>query len=120
MKKTVLFLLLSSLLFACEGDCMKCHPVLLQKKQLNADHKVLATCVECHQTNNDDLGKMGALCGQDCWDCHSVAKVKQVNNPSHMVLDECIKCHSKLDKNLFEKYNLFSPVPTKNPPSLFE
>jgi hypothetical protein len=117
MKKIIVFLFLGSLLLACEGDCMKCHPRLLKDNQLDKDHKVLTTCIECHQPTNDDLSKMGALCGQDCWDCHSIAKVQQVVTPSHMVLDACIKCHVKLKKDSFGNLKLFSS-PQMTSPSL--
>lgn len=115
MKIFVFFLFsLSISLFACDGDCMKCHPNLLKNNKLDANHKILAKCIECHKTSSDDLQRMGALCGQDCWDCHSIKKVKKIVNPSHMALDSCINCHEKLDKKPFDCLDEFSSKKEQN------
>lgn len=109
MKNIIIILVfVGSFLFACDGDCMKCHPSLLEKNGPDANHKVLETCITCHQTSSDDLQRMGAMCGQDCWDCHSIDKVQKVVNPAHMVLNSCIDCHKKLDQKPFFKIDGFS------------
>jgi hypothetical protein len=119
MKNIIIVLVfVGSFLFACDGDCMKCHPSLLKKNGLDTNHKVLETCITCHQTSSDDLQRMGAMCGQDCWDCHSIEKVQKVLNPAHIVLNSCIDCHKKLDKKPFYNFEEF-PSQTHEPSPSF-
>lgn len=94
-----MLLLAFSVTYACENDCMKCHPVLMKSGSLDNNHKVLDTCIECHKVTSNNFEKMGSMCGQDCWQCHSVKKVMKVKNKSHMALDTCISCHISLEKD---------------------
>ena len=92
--------------YACDGDCIKCHPNLIRSGSLDKDHEVLAKCIECHKISSDDLNRMGSLCGQDCWECHNVKKVMTIKNVEHLALNDCIDCHKKLkEKNFFIKQN---------------
>lgn len=105
MKSIIITLIfLSSFIFACDGDCIKCHPKLLKNGKLDDNHKVLKNCINCHQVSDDDLQKMGAACGQDCWSCHSIDKVMNVRVKDktideHSSLSSCIDCHIKLQLN---------------------
>ncbi len=94
-----------TILFACDGDCMKCHQSLLKNGKLDSDHVILAKCIYCHKITSNDLEKMGSLCGQDCWDCHDVKKTMQIKIKEHLVLEKCIACHSKLERNSILKFN---------------
>ena len=112
MFKQSIFLLFFTFLnlFACDGDCIKCHPTLIKSGSLDKNHKILAKCIDCHKITSNDLMRMGSLCGQDCWECHSVKKVMSIKIKEHQVLDKCINCHEKLYKNdlLFDnKENIF-------------
>jgi len=100
MLKFFLFIFsISALLFACEGDCLKCHPTLIKSGRIDANHQILTTCKNCHNSTPKDFEKMGAACGQDCWECHSVQKVMAIKIKQHEVLKNCIACHKKLAKN---------------------
>lgn len=90
---------ISTILLACDGDCMKCHPSLMKSGSLDSDHKILKDCINCHQVSSNDLNRMGSLCGQDCWQCHNVNDVMKIQNKEHLALEQCISCHKKLDKN---------------------
>ena len=103
LKYIVIFLAIIVRLVACDGDCVKCHPILIKSGSLDSDHKILSKCINCHKITSNDLEKMGSLCGQDCWECHSIKKVMSIKNKEHEALNKCIECHIKLDKNdLFE------------------
>lgn len=106
MKIIVLLFISFILSFACSGDCLQCHPNLKKNGLMDENHKVLKNCINCHKVTNEDLGKMGALCGQDCWDCHNVEKVSSIKIKGelileHTVLNDCIECHKKLEKSPF-------------------
>ncbi len=107
--KILLTLMLSTatVLFACDGNCVKCHPTLIKNGHLDKNHAILSTCMNCHKVDTDDLAKMGAICGQDCWQCHDVKKVMKIPNKAHLSLNKCIDCHTKLDKknNIFDGFN---------------
>ena len=97
-------------IFACDGDCIKCHPALIKSGHLDKNHEILSTCIKCHKVTSDDLQRMGAICGQDCWQCHDVKKVMKIPNKAHLSLNRCIDCHTKLDKkdDMFSGYKEFS------------
>jgi len=102
--KYILFLFLLSLgsLYACEGDCVLCHPKLVKEDgKLDKDHAVLTTCKTCHTQEEMAKIDMGSGCGQDCWECHDIQKVTRSHVPQHQGLQKCIDCHVTLDKNLF-------------------
>lgn len=123
MKRTVFFvsvLLLCTVdLFACSGDCIKCHPVLTKNNGFDQDHKILNSCKQCHIdgtqiatqkdplkpfiiTKKKDRAKESHVeCGADCWQCHDIKKVALVDIQEHKELPKCIKCHTTLDKQLF-------------------
>ncbi len=104
MRIFIYFILITTTLFACSGDCMKCHPKLLKNGKLDKNHEILSKCINCHKINSNDLERMGSLCGQDCWDCHSVEKVTSIKNKEHLSLNGCIECHKKLKKyKIFKK-----------------
>ncbi len=85
-------------LFACEGDCISCHPGLIKDGKFDKEHKVLKTCVTCHTKEQMSKIDMGGGCGQDCWECHDVTKVSKSGVKEHKGLDRCIKCHLKIQK----------------------
>jgi len=92
--------LINSIAYACDGDCIKCHPKLLKNGKLDNNHKILKSCMKCHVVNSQDLKKMGSVCGEDCWQCHDVSKVTAIPNRAHKSLNKCIACHKKLDKQM--------------------
>ena len=79
-----------SLLFACGGSCLECHPKL-QPYINDKDHTTLNSCVSCH----DQPSKNG-MCGKDCFDCHSREKVyAQKDVQPHQDLKQCSTCHKE-------------------------
>ena len=119
MKNFILAVLALSLfnmsLNACEGDCVVCHPKLVQENgKLDKDHEVLITCKTCHTQEEMEKIDMGSGCGQDCWDCHDIKKVTASNVKEHRGLQKCIDCHITLNKNMFggESVSAFSQMPT--------
>ena len=106
MKKILLFVIAFTFstvnLQACEGDCVVCHPKLVQENgKLDKDHEILITCKTCHTQEEMEKIDMGNGCGQDCWDCHDIKKVTASNVPEHQGLQKCIDCHVTIDKSLF-------------------
>jgi len=97
-KFLILIFLIINIIYACDGDCVKCHPILIKSGHLDNNHKILKDCINCHKTTSNDLDKMGSLCGQDCWECHNMKKVMKIPIKEHFVLSKCIKCHKKLNK----------------------
>jgi len=127
--KFISFILLLSGFFladlnACSGDCVTCHPKLLQKNnKLDEDHRILNLCKNCHidgtkiemvEHNStypldyrivkvDDLNKSThSACGSDCWQCHDIEKVGKIDIPEHKALPKCIKCHIKIKKEVLK------------------
>jgi hypothetical protein len=96
--KKLLFLLLLSPLFACNGDCFSCHPQLLEN--LDSNHKPMLSCKNCH------LGGGVAACGADCFECHKIENIS-FEIVEHRVIESCRECHMK-GLNIFQ--NRFSPV----------
>jgi hypothetical protein len=106
MKIVVLLFIFFNIAFSCSGDCIKCHPSLKKNGVMDDNHKILENCITCHKITDNELEKMGSLCGQDCWDCHNVKKVSDVKIKGefvkeHLVLNDCINCHKKLDSTPF-------------------
>lgn len=98
-KKILLVLLTSSFtLFACDANCVACHPKLLKNGKMDADHKILKKCTKCHTAKENE--ESHGACGVDCWKCHSISKVSEIDIPEHKVLPRCIKCHASLDEKL--------------------
>lgn len=94
---TVLILFASTLLLACTGDCLTCHPSLLPTIGSDERHKPMLTCIECHSANPDSM----AECGSDCFACHPVEKIEKVNLKEHMLIRQCRDCHLQLKNELF-------------------
>jgi len=123
MKKIIIMIVglfvFNMMLNACEGDCVLCHPKLVQKDgKLDKDHEILVTCKTCHTQEEMEKIDMGAGCGQDCWDCHDIKKVTASKVKEHNGLQTCIDCHVTLDKNIFGGVSssapAFSNIPTLN------
>ena len=120
MKKIIVLMVLVlasyNSLQACEGDCVLCHPKLVDAKgKMDADHEILITCKTCHTQEEMEKIDMGSGCGQDCWDCHDIKKVTASKVKEHNGLQKCIDCHITLDKNMFgggESASAFSSMPT--------
>ena len=91
--------ILSVALFACDANCVTCHPSLVKNGKMDVNHKILNNCVRCHTPNEEQ--KSHDTCGADCWSCHDIKKVSKINIPEHKVLSKCIKCHVALDKQFF-------------------
>jgi len=87
-------------LFACDANCVTCHPNLLKDGEMDSNHAILNRCKKCH-TKQEDSEDHGA-CGQDCWSCHDISKVDMINVPEHKVLPSCIKCHQNINKSFFD------------------
>ena len=123
MKKIIITIVglfvFNMMLNACEGDCVLCHPKLVQKDgKLDKDHEILVTCKTCHTQEEMEKIDMGSGCGQDCWDCHDIKKVTASKVKEHNGLQTCIDCHVTLDKNMFggasSSAPAFSNIPTLN------
>jgi len=97
MKKIAVFFIVIGFikLFACNGDCLSCHPTL--KKNILSDerHKPMLTCIECHK---DNAGT--SECGEDCFACHSMKKINDSGISQHSVVKDCRECHLKTDNVL--------------------
>jgi hypothetical protein len=104
--KKILWFVLTLFIFsvqteACEGDCVVCHPNLVQENgKLDKDHEVLVTCKTCHTQEEMEKIDMGSGCGQDCWDCHDIKKVTASNVAEHRGLQKCIDCHVTIDRSM--------------------
>ncbi len=98
MKISILFFILTSLVFACSGDCTACHSNIVKKDgQMSKGHEKLTICKTCHTPKNLEKIDMGSeACGQDCWQCHSMKKVINSGIKPHEVLMTCDSCHTKL------------------------
>lgn len=88
MKSIALLLILFGFLFACTGDCLKCHPVL-KKSIEQKHHKVLKSCITCHQKSDAKMNE----CGADCFACHNKQKLIQSDRLEHQQMASCIQCH---------------------------
>ncbi|AFL68747.1 hypothetical protein [Sulfurospirillum barnesii] len=92
MQKIVLILLmgLGTLLFACGGSCLECHPKLEPYSE-DKDHRILKECTSCHNTPSKN-----GMCGQDCFECHSRDKLyAQKDIEAHQALKACKACHKE-------------------------
>lgn len=103
LKIYLLSLISVSISFACDANCLACHPKLAPNGKYDKNHAILKRCTNCHtqDPNEEDHG----ACGADCWECHDIQKVGHIDIPEHRVLAKCIKCHESVDKHLFEKGN---------------
>lgn len=98
MRIFALILLFTAGLWACSGDCLKCHATLAPTIEQDKDHRVMLECIRCHEETDDKFG----ACGADCWDCHDPEKVAASGVEIHKVLTEsCMKCHF-VRKTLFD------------------
>jgi hypothetical protein len=93
MKKAIL--LLGVALFACESNCLICHPKLKPLEtnphnKLYKYHHFLESCTKCHP-NHPSKGE--DECGADCFECHSRQKLIHSSIPQHRKLKTCTKCH---------------------------
>jgi hypothetical protein len=102
----IIFLFLFSAVYACESNCLNCHPKLkpLETNPHNKyykEHHFLTTCTKCHKNHPE---KGDDKCGADCFECHSRQKLIQSKVPEHRKLNGCTKCHKSLE---FENMNDF-------------
>jgi len=100
---------------ACEGDCVVCHPNLVQEDgKLDKEHEILVTCKVCHTQEDMEKIDMGSGCGQDCWDCHDIKKVTASKVKEHNGLQKCIDCHVTIDKTMLggSSAPTFTELPT--------
>ena len=101
MKKIFLIMFVSVKLFSCSGDCVACHPKLIENGDFDNNHMILDTCKKCHtdgtkiiviENNNsnevsftikkldeNETKESHSACGQDCWKCHDIKNVQKVN-----------------------------------------
>ncbi|OQX60513.1 MAG: hypothetical protein B5M52_00055 [Helicobacteraceae bacterium 4484_230] len=99
MKTVVIFTVLFAVrLFACTGDCLTCHPKLIDTIESDERHKPMLTCITCHKADTDSMSE----CGDDCFACHSIEKIEEPNIKEHMVIRGCRDCHMELKKEMFE------------------
>ena len=96
-------LLIQTSIFACDANCVTCHPKLLKNGAMDNNHKILERCIKCHTKDEDN--KNHGSCGQDYWPCHDITKVNKVDIPEHRILPTCIKCHESINKHLFVPSN---------------
>ena len=101
MLRFLTFLIVSSIaLFACDANCVICHPKLVENGKLDKNHKILDRCTNCHTAKENE--QTHDACGADCWQCHSINEVNKIDIPEHKALPRCIKCHVSLDKSLLK------------------
>lgn len=88
--RVILFLaMLFTLVFACGGSCLDCHPKL-QPYIDDADHRILKECTTCHNQPTQH----GGACGQDCFDCHQKEKLYSDGEvKEHQAIKQCYTCH---------------------------
>lgn len=88
--RVVLFLtMFFSLVFACGGSCLDCHPKL-QPFIDDQDHRILKECTTCH----NQPAQHGGACGQDCFDCHQKEKLySDTEVKEHQAIKACYECH---------------------------
>jgi len=101
-KAIIVLACFTTTIFACESNCVACHPKLIQKNgKMDNNHKILRTCIKCHTKKQMKKVNMGITsCGEDCWKCHDIKKVSKINIKEHKALNNCIKCHKK-NKKIF-------------------
>lgn len=100
---SLVFLFISTVLFACGGSCLECHPKLEPYIQ-DKDHIVLNECTTCHDKPSEN-----GMCGEDCFDCHSKEKIyAQIDVQPHQELKKCVACHE-------EKPDFIKPKQSKIP-----
>ena len=98
LKIIIISLFFITFTYACSGDCLSCHPAL--KKSINNKyHKILKTCITCHNT----LPEAMTTCGGDCFSCHSQNELIKSNLKEHQQLDSCKQCH--INKEDILKFN---------------
>lgn len=101
MLKLLTILLASNIvLFACDANCVVCHPKLIKSGKLDENHKILGRCTNCHTAKENEQAH--GACGADCWQCHSIDEVNKIDIPEHKALPQCIKCHVSLDRSLLK------------------
>ncbi len=94
MKKTLFFaaVCFGSMLYACTGDCLSCHPSLLPTIEKDPRHRPMLGCIKCHRPETDAM----AECGSDCFVCHPVEKIESRGIAAHKPIRGCRDCHMKL------------------------
>ncbi len=109
MRKTLIFL--ACFLFACESNCLNCHPKLKPletnpENPLYKEHHFLVTCTKCHPNHPS---KGDDQCGADCFVCHSREKLIKSSIPEHQRLKTCTKCHTPAPNDIVPQ------MPASNP-----
>jgi hypothetical protein len=111
MRSAIVSILLFPLfLWACEGDCMVCHPGLKRLEgKTAAEHAVLRSCKTCHKKAMRESNAT-AECGRDCWECHDIRRVRSMDVAAHKGLNRCIECHLTLDRDLLRGGNMMEKI----------
>ena len=104
MKYLISLTLITSLLLACTGDCLTCHPKLVPTIKTDVRHKAMLTCINCHSANPSSM----AECGSDCFACHSMKKINAADVREHDVIQACRDCHVGADEKLFDTSKSFN------------
>ena len=106
MIKKIALILLITFSFACDSNCISCHPKLkeLYKKEnpYYKEHSFLQDCTKCHKNHKSTTSQ----CGADCFDCHS--RKKLINTPilEHQKLRSCTKCHKNTLQEIIPQNNI--------------
>ncbi len=101
-KYIYLLIFITTIMFACESDCTKCHIKLDLKMN---EHQSLNNCKTCHTKENLSNINMGdAACGADCFQCHNIKKLVETDK-EHKVLNTCMNCHNINGSNVFVDLN---------------
>lgn len=103
MKYLLTITLFAYSLFACTGDCLTCHPVLVPTINEDLRHKPMITCINCHTAEPNSM----AECGDDCFSCHPMAKINAANKREHDVIIKCIECHVNAKEKMFDATESF-------------
>lgn len=104
MKHLITLLILTYTLFACNGDCMSCHPKLMDGIDTDERHKPMLGCIKCHSPNPEKM----AQCGNDCFACHSMVKIYEADVDEHDVIQGCRDCHVGQVEKMFDMTKSFN------------
>ena len=64
-------------IYACDANCVACHPKLIKNGKMDDDHKILNRCTRCHTAKENE--ESHSACGADCWRCHDIRKVGKID-----------------------------------------
>ena len=79
----------------CGSDCGSCHELSFNKEKLQNIHRVLETCINCHDDSQPKMEEAiipsfdHSGCGGHCGECHD----SYPPDGNHVELKTCKRCH---------------------------